>query len=668
VLHKEIPFLRIVIPLCLGIIFGLYFEVSLIAIYILLAIITSSFLLTIYFNSTQVNILFGFILTLTLILCGHLLYSNERYSISKLKQEETEIICTLSDYPEKRENSYRMKVNINCICENNLLKTGKGSLLLYIRKDSSVKSYKPGDILKITCIPEEIRNRGNPCEFDYKFYMENQGIKYVSFISKDDIKGTHFPEKRKLRYKALIIREKIIEMYRNRGIEGGNLALVSAMTVGEKTMLEPEQKESFIKAGVMHIMAVSGLHAVVLSLFVFNILFFLKGRFNILKILIALILLWAFAFVTGLTPSVLRATLMFSFIQAGSLMKRPANTMNSVLASAFVLILIRPSVIFDAGFLLSYSAVIFIIAFYSDLYSRLRFKNWLADKLWQSVAVTLVAQAGTLSLTIMLFNRFPAYFLLTNIIIVPLSSLLIITGCLVPMVYPLIFLSQIIGRFLNFLSGLTEFLTQKASSLPGSTIEGIGMTIPDCIILTAIVSLLCIILINRQYRPVNYFLGLVLLISVVSTARNISEKRSDELIVYNVPGSTVVGIRTGRILNLYSSDGKVVNEVLRHSSTLGLSVENISHAAGPACLQAGRKRILITDLISRELLTTNSPDIVVLAGKKPVIKDCAGLNKYPEFIVLSSETSGLRVTGEQTLQLIKSVYNIRKSGALKMNL
>ena len=94
----------------------------------------------------------------------------------------------------------------------------------------------------------------------------------------------------------------------------------------------------------------------------------MKGRFNILRITITILILWSFAFVTGLTPSVLRATLMFSFLQAGKLMKRPVNGINSVLASAFILILIRPSVIFDAGFLLSYSAVIYIISFYQSFY------------------------------------------------------------------------------------------------------------------------------------------------------------------------------------------------------------------------------------------------------------------------------------------------------------
>ncbi len=117
-----------------------------------------------------------------------------------------------------------------------------------------------------------------------RFYMENRGIRYYAFTDSSDISGFSVPEKRKLVHSALIIREKIIDMFRERGIEGDRLALVAAITLGQKNMLDPEQKQYFIKAGVMHIMAVSGLHAVILSLFIFNLLFFLKGRLNILRV------------------------------------------------------------------------------------------------------------------------------------------------------------------------------------------------------------------------------------------------------------------------------------------------------------------------------------------------------------------------------------------------
>lgn len=668
-LHKEIPFLRIIIPVCAGIISRLYTEPGPVFLISASLLIAGTFPFTRLFNKGQMNTLYGLILTLALMLCGHILYSNEKSRITVLDQRKSEIICTVSDFPVERENSYRVKASLNGVSEIDGIKATGGSMLIYVKKDSSLTELLPGDILKIRCIPAEIMNRGNPCEFDYRFYMENQGFRFMAFISKYDIIGHIVPENRKITHKALIIREKIIEMYRNRGITGRKLALVAAMTVGEKTMLDPEQKEIFIKAGVMHIMAVSGLHAVVLSLFVFNILFFLKQRFNILRILIAILFLWAFAFVTGLTPSVMRATLMFSFIQAGYLMKRAANPLNSVLSSAFILILIRPSVIFDSGFLLSYSAVIFIIAFYKEFYMKLQMKNWLADKVWQSVVVTLVAQAGTLPLTVMLFNRFPAYFLLTNVIIVPLSSLIIITGSIVPLLYPVVFLSRLLGTTLNYLTGLTEFLTEKAASLPGSSIGSIGMTVTECILLTGLIATLCTALLNKQFRPVKFILSLALIISFVTTCRDISVRKSNELIVYNSPGATVVGIRTGKILNLYSTEGNITAEVMRHSSTLGLKIEKIDHGNGLTCVEAEGRKILISRSIEKSILSSLSPDIVILEGSKPRIEDCSGLRKYPEIVILSSETaSGFRLSDNFSTFLNKPAFNIRKSGAFKMSL
>ncbi|HBH82372.1 MAG TPA: hypothetical protein DDY34_01005 [Bacteroidales bacterium] len=668
-LHKEIPFLRIIIPLCAGIISNLYTEPGPIFLLTASVLIAASFLFSIYFNRSRMNILFGFIMTLALILCGHLMYSHEKNRITILEQKKSKIICTVSDFPEERENSYRVKVRLAAVSDSDGIKRIAGSMLLYIRKDSSVTDLLPGDILKIVCIPAVITARGNPCEFDYRSYMENHGIKFMSFISKHDILGRIVPENRRIVHRALIIRERIIEMYRNRGITGRNLALVAAMTVGEKTMLEPEQKENFRKAGVMHIMAVSGLHAMVLSLFVFNILFFLKRRFNILRIILAISILWAFAFVTGLTPSVMRATLMFSFIQAGSLMKRPANSLNSVLSSAFVLILIRPSVIFDTGFLLSYSAVIFIIAFYRNLYIRLQLKNWLADKVWQSVVVAFVAQAGTFPLTVMLFNRFPAYFLITNVIIVPLSSLIIITGCMIPLLYPLVFLSGFLGTTLNYLTSITEFLTETAASLPGSTIGGIGMPVIECILLTLIITILCYILINNQLRLVKYLLTLVLMSALVTSLRDISVRRTNELIVYNSPGATVVGIRTGKILNLYSTEANMPDEVMRHISTLSLKVEKTLPANETTCIEISGRRILISGSVGSKLLSSVSPEIVILTGPRPLIKDCSGLHKYPEMLILSSETaSGFSLSDEFSFLFNKTPFNVRKSGAFIMSL
>ena len=603
-------------------------------------------------------------MTVSLFICGLILYTNEKNSISTLRPERTVFTGTLSDFPEEKENSIRLTVKLNRKSDDNNSESVSGSIILYNKKDLSAVPFLPGDILIIGCTPVEISNRGNPNEFDYRFYMETQGIRYYAFTNSRDIISHTVPVHRKLIHRALIIREKIIQMYRERGITGERLALVAAIILGQKSMLDPEQKLNFIKAGVMHIMAVSGLHAVLLSWFVFNLLFFIKGRFNFLRILITILILWSFAFVTGLTPSVLRATLMFTFLQAGTLMKRPVNGINSVLASAFILIIIKPSVLFDAGFLLSYSAVIYIICFYKDFYNILHFKNWLTDKIWQSAVVTIVAQAGTLPLTIMLFNRFPTYFIIANITIVPLSNLLIITGCLVLMIFPVQFLSQFLAVLLNYLTGLTEQLTSRAASLPYSTIENIGITNIECILLTISIFLFIRSLLNRKSFPVFYPFLFMTLFVFAGAAKDISSRTRNELIIYNTPGSSTIGIKTGKILNLYSDTSLVSNEVKRHCASFGLRIKTTPLMNNHYCIRAGEKKILISDFLNKNIVQEFVPDIVILTGSKPDIENNLNFQHPPGIIIFSAGVaSGFRIPKQVVITGIDSIHFVRKSGA-----
>ncbi len=592
-------------------------------------------------------------------MCGLILYTYERDSLSRFGAGKTMFTGTLCDYPEVKGSSNRLVIKLVSEQTHGNSVPVKGSILIYNKGETS-DSLLPGDILTFRCTPVEITNRGNPYEFDYRFFMENQGIRYYAFTNSSDIIKHVSPSGRKLAYRALITREKIIGMFRARGIKGERLALVSAITLGQKRMLDPEQKMNFIKAGVMHIMAVSGLHAIILSLFVMTMLFFMKRKFNILRIVITIGILWGFAFVTGLTSSVLRATLMFSFLQAGKLMKRPSNGINSVLASAVMLILIRPSVIFDAGFLLSYSAVIFIISFYQDFYLLIHCKNWLTDKIWQSVAVTLTAQAGTLPLTIMLFNRFPTYFILANITIVPVSNLLIITGCLVPMLFRIVFLSKFLAMLLNHLTGLTERLTQEAAALPWSTIENIGMTIPECILLSCTIFLFAFYFSKKKSISLIYpviFLGLF---AMAGTVRDLISKKTNQLIIYNTPGCTSIGIRTGKILNLYSDTSIVRAEVKRHCAVLGLTVK--SHPIDKKCnlLKIAGKKILIAPSLKHTGLQQVEPEIILLTGPSPIIGNNFNLTHKEVIVTRAGKISDYILKIRPSPD---SIYFVRNSGA-----
>ena len=665
-LNKEIPFLRICIPLCLGIITGLYVTPGDRFFILTAIIILISFVASLLYNRQLTNYMYGFALSLSLFICGLLLYTKEKTRLSIFESEEALFSGILSDYPEKKNKSYLLVLKLEKIINRNGESPVNGSLMVYYITDTIPQSFSPGDRFDIKCTPVEITSRGNPYEFDYRFYMETRGIRYMAFIDENDIIRFDPGADINLKNRALMIRNRIIEMFRERGISEKRLALVAAITLGQKNMLDPEQKQHFMKAGIMHVMAVSGLHALILSMFVFRILFFLRGRLNIVRVVITILLLWTFAFVTGLSSSVLRASLMFSFLQAGKIMKRPVNGINSVLASAFILILIRPSVIFDAGFQLSYAAVIYIISFYRDLYRKITFRRRIPDLIWQSAAVTLVAQAGTVALTIMLFNRFPVWFILSNIVIVPVASLVIILGALVPLTYPVPILSHVIVRLLDITAGFTESLTETVSSLPFSTIENIGITVPECILLTLTIFLFMRYLLNRKSVSVLIPVTALLLLVITGTVREVSYSRTNELIVYNSINSSVIGVRTGNILNVYSDTTTMGQEVMKHYSTLNLRLRENVFNENTFQLSAGGKKIMVTNQLSNSILTKNTPDIVILTGQRPVIDSNIQYPGLLDALVISSEAPSLpwhisKINAQQ-------VHFVKNHGAFYLNL
>jgi len=305
------------------------------------------------------------------------------------------------------------------------------------------------------------------------------------------------------------------------------------------------------------------------------LLFFLRGRLKRVRVLIIIPALWGFAFITGMSPSVLRATIMFTFLQAGSLLNRPAAGMNNLLASAFILITVHPGVIFEAGFQLSYLAVGFIIAFYNSLYRLIRIKNRILDYLWQMTAVSLVAQAGTLALSVRLFNIFPLLFLLTNIVVIPISFVVVILAMLLLLTSPFPHIAALFALLLDRLAAFTLGFTGMISSANQGVIMNIGMTASETIMLTVSIALLLVALLRTGKMTLRPFLAAAFILLVCNSVKTVQEKQQDRLITYNIRGEKLTVRQYGRVLLVPSPDGSVPAEVRKHALTRGLKIELI---------------------------------------------------------------------------------------------
>jgi competence protein ComEC len=570
---REIPFLRLLVPLCAGVI--VYELLPRFAMAACITALTSFAVMTLRLSRKDYSsdTLFGALLAIFIFSAGYLLRLNDLRRCGHLADTRQTITVRLSEYPHKKTASYSFTAAIVSVAGSDVTAAPRGSLLLYFISDTLPSRWKPGDLLQLRLTPHMIKNNGNPCEFNYSRYMEGRGIRYNGFFRARDIAG-HMPAERlTVRERSQRTAHALTALFAGAGLRDEGLGVIAALTLGDRDLLDREQLDAFARSGVMHIMAVSGLHVGMISIALSWMLFFLRGRLKPLKAVITVPLLWGFAFITGLSPSVLRATIMFTFLQAGQLTRRPASSMNSLLASAFIMTAARPAVLFEAGFQLSYLAVAFIILFYSRLSGLIRPGNRVIRYIWQVTALSLVAQAGTMALTVRLFNIFPLLFPLSNILVVPITFLVLMLTLLLIVTSPIPFLSSFTALLLDRLAGLILHITGTIGSVDRAVPGNIGFTAAETVLLTVAMALLLASLLRVYRITIRPFIVAALLFAACNTLKISRESNREGPVTYNIRGTALKAWQQGRLLLVAPPDGKVPAEVRKHAAIRGLKIE-----------------------------------------------------------------------------------------------
>lgn len=298
-------------------------------------------------------------------------------------------------------------------------------LQAYLKKTVASASLGIGDRLRLWVQPQLPAAPASKDEFDYAAWLRHKGICGTTYVKKWTLlqKASTW----NVKAQAERMRLRLLGLFRDAGIDGPEYALVSALVLGETNQLTAETKEDFSVSGISHILSVSGLHVAVVYAVLAFLLSFLDAfkKWRVPKQVLIVLLLFYYAFLTGLSPSVLRSAFMFSLLALGKCFLRKSQTLNTVLFSAFVLLLWNPGFFYDLGFQLSYLAVFFIVVVHPRLVALWTPPNRASKYLWEMLCLSLVAQLGTSPLTILAFHSFPNYFLLNNLVAVPYSSLII---------------------------------------------------------------------------------------------------------------------------------------------------------------------------------------------------------------------------------------------------
>jgi competence protein ComEC len=512
------------------------------------------------------------VLILISLVCLSILYLNlrQQYEMSGhfSKQidvenaEEQVYVLRLLESPQQKNNSYKAEVEVVAVKDSTEWTEVNGKMILYFEKDSvAISTLDYGDYISVYGKASEIAPPSNPGQFNYKRFLERKKIYHQIYV-----KTTHWialdKQKQNPIYRfALQCREYLLDILLENDIKGREYAVASAILLGYSDKIDAKLLQQYSGAGAMHILCVSGLHVGIVYV-IFSLLLFFLGRTDksrFVKSILLILLIWSYAVLTGLSPSVMRASAMFSLVAIGQNLRRDTNIFNTLSTSAFILFLVDPMILFDLGFQLSYSAVLGIVLLQSPMHKLFYVKNKILDKLWAITTVSIAAQIGTLPISLYYFHQFPNYFILTNILVIPASGAIIYSGIAVMLFSFIPLLSSSIAFLLTWMIKAMNYSIGGIESLPGSVTKDIFLSTYELIFLYIIIISLIAWVYSKQKKYIFIFLASVLLMTSLISIRKIQQSDNQRFICYSVNKATAMEFSYGN-KSIFICDTTLLND------------------------------------------------------------------------------------------------------------
>ncbi|MFV5702890.1 ComEC/Rec2 family competence protein [Flavobacterium sp. XS2P12] len=638
----QFPLARITFGFVLGILLPYYLKPNPKLVFVLLFISILFFSISYFLSKKKVNelhyfgistyILSFFIGATTLIVHTDYFQKSNYIHYNSIFEKSHLISVTLREKLKSSTFNQRYVAVINRIDQTE----SSGRIILNIRRDSLNRQFEIGTPLRIKGTLHKNSPPNNPNQFDYSKYLENKQIYSQLYADTDEISISSEMEK-DIWYYTSKLRTKIIYNLEKSNFNKTELSVAVALIMGQQQDIAPEIIRDYQYAGAVHILSVSGLHIGFILLFVTFILKPLPNtkRGSFIKLIIILASLSLFGLIAGLAPSVVRSVAMFSFVAIGSHLRRSVNIYHTLLVSILLILLFQPSFLFDVGFQLSYMALFFIIWLQPLLASVWLPKNKVSKYIWDILTVSFAAQIGTLPLSIYYFHQFPGLFFVTNLIIIPLLSIVMLLGVVVMVLaafgYVPLFLSKplewsifYLNKIINSIASLEQFIIQN---IPFNLYLLISFYL---LILTAVIWLK-----KPSYNKLAMVLISIIILQISFIKNRTDVENQKEWVVFNSKKSTLITERNGENVTLYANDsilkGSEKNNILTsyligNFSTLETKkrIQNTAFFNG--------KRILILD--STGIYSKNiKPDILLLTQSPKINLERLFQTLHPKLVV-----------------------------------
>ncbi|WP_396174399.1 ComEC/Rec2 family competence protein [Flavobacterium sp.] len=620
------PLAKISLAFIIGIVSFQYYKPS--PIWVFGSVLFCVFLLLVFhlLSRTKNNfkLIFGVLSLLTSLLLGvassiiHKETYNSLHYINQIKDYENQHLIRLV-INEKLKNTQKNTRYISTIRSVDKQQSF-GKIILNIKKPNQIDSIKIGAELNVIGMLYKNKGSFNPNQFDYGKYLENQEIYAQVYANETQINivGTQ----KTIWSQFSNFRTKIIENLALSNFKKEELNILIALLLGQQQDISPEILKDYQYAGAVHILSVSGLHVGFILMF---ITFLLKPMSNskrnaILKLVIILVSLWTYGILAGLSASVVRSVTMFSFVAIGIHLKRTVNIFHTLVVSMLLILLWKPSFLFDVGFQLSYLALFFILWVQPLLSNIWQPKNRIIQYIWDIVTVSTAAQIGAMPLSIYYFHQFPGLFFITNIIVLPLLGVIMIIGLIAIIIACFGIVPFVIAKPLEFLIEFLNYIIHWVATFEDFIIKNISFN-KEMLVASYLVIIFSVLWFKKNTFQ-RLFLTLLSIISLqcVFIYTKFKAENTDEFIVFNAKKHSIITERKKDLITVYSNDSileNIDNNLAIQSYLIGnfCKIEEKKNIGNLFYFK--NKKILIIDSSSVYLEKTK-PDILIVINSPKI--------------------------------------------------
>lgn len=553
---ENYPVVKLLIPYAIGILIAYSIDFGIQARPLLLIITSASFLMTFsltFVKSYRWRMVKTLMMFIAFILAGILLTNIRLHPTLpiELMESNTDWVVRVAEEPTLRQRSVKIPAEVLYVNHNQDV---KAKILLYLKPSPDDAELHYGDLLFVHAKLSRIPPPYNPEAFDNQRYMQRRGIYYTGFVNKNAWERIGNKPENRVKFLAQKTRNRLTNIYISVGMSGEELDILKAILLGDDDTLDPELKASYSSAGVSHILCVSGMHVGVIFMIINFLLkpLDLFRRSRIFKTVLVMLVIWMYAHITGLAPSVTRSATMFTFVAVGQLLRRNTNVFHSLFASMFILLIVNPLLLFEVGFQLSYLAVAGIVLLQPKLSALYTCRTRIGNYFWELVTVSAAAQIGTFPISSYYFAKFPNYFLLSNLSVITLSFVIIITGLsLLPLSFvPLVtrYVSWGLTKEISIMNSIIRFIEH----LPHSVTENIDYHVIQVIILYGFIGCLCMLLYRRSRKTFWTACSLFTLFCVSFAVRKVQLDKETGFLAYHIRKCSAIGFQSQGSMVLFS--------------------------------------------------------------------------------------------------------------------